>query len=233
MSKEFIYIAATREDAVILKSTKEPDKVWMVKKVDLYQQLDHAFIGGDIGNGFYPCLYSKALNHFYTNLYQKSSKVLYQLHTDGSYTEIHSRLNLPVCDVFALSDKFIIVGNYDALVTPLECSKNGFTGLVFDSVIWDHKLFLQAQTFKLYGDGLYFVYNVVYILRSDLSLYQVYRTDLALVRHLESKYDLHPQASTSCISSSDLDLIKTKLQLYNLNKQQDGVYLDTVKIFGG
>ena len=136
-----------------------------------------------------------------------------------------------MCDVFALSDRFIIVGDDNAFVTNLNCTNDNFTGLVFDYVVWDHKLFLQAQTFKLYGDGLYFVYNIVCILKSDLSLFSVYETDLSEVRALERKYDLHPQANTSRISPADLAKIHNSLQLYNLNKQTDGVYLDDVKIY--
>ena len=228
MNGELFYIIAVRDDAVLVSSTKDSGKAVTLQKSEMYRITDTTFIGGAIKDGFYPCLYSKSLNRFYSNLYRASSKVLYQLHPDGRYTEIHSRLNLPVCDVFALSDRFIIVG---AFVTNLNCTNDNFTGLVFDYVVWDHKLFLQAQTFKLYGDGLYFVYNIVCILKSDLSLFSVYETDLSEVRALERKYDLHPQANTSRISPADLAKIHNSLQLYNLNKQTDGVYLDDVKIY--
>ena len=231
MNGELFYIIAVRDDAVLVSSTKDSGKAVTLQKSEMYRITDTTFIGGAIKDGFYPCLYSKSLNRFYSNLYRASSKVLYQLHPDGRYTEIHSRLNLPVCDVFALSDRFIIVGDDNAFVTNLNCTNDNFTGLVFDYVVWDHKLFLQAQTFKLYGDGLYFVYNIVCILKSDLSLYSVYETDLSEVRALERKYDLHPQANTSRISPADLAKIHNSLQLYNLNKQTDGVYLYDVKIY--
>ena len=231
MNGELFYIIAVRDDAVLVSSTKDSGKAVTLQKSEMYRITDTTFIGGAIKDGFYPCLYSKSLNRFYSNLYRASSKVLYQLHPDGRYTEIHSRLNFPVCDVFALSDRSIIVGDDNAFVTNLNCTNDNFTGLVFDYVVWDHKLFLQAQTFKLYGDGLYFVYNIVCILKSDLSLYSVYETDLSEVRALERKYDLHPQANTSRISPADLAKIHNSLQLYNLNKQTDGVYLDDVKIY--
>ena len=231
MNGELFYIIAVRDDAVLVSSTKDSGKAVTLQKSEMYRITDTTFIGGAIKDGFYPCLYSKSLNRFYSNLYRASSKVLYQLHPDGQYTEIHSRLNLPVCDVFALSDRFIIVGDDNAFVTNLNCTNDNFTGLVFDYVVWDNKLFLQAQTFKLYGDGLYFVYNIVCILKSDLSLFSVYETDLSEVRALERKYDLHPQANTSRISPADLAKIHNSLQLYNLNKQTDGVYLDDVKIY--
>lgn len=231
MNVELFYIIAVRDDAVLVSSTKDSGKAVTLQKSEMYRITDTTFIGGAIKDGFYPCLYSKSLNRFYSNLYRASSKVLYQLHPDGRYTEIHSRLNLPVCDVFALSDRFIIIGDDNAFVTNLNCTNDNFTGLVFDYVVWDHKLFLQAQTFKLYGDGLYFVYNIVCILKSDLSLFSVYETDLSEVRALERKYDLHPQANTSRISPADLAKIHNSLQLYNLNKQTDGVYLDDVKIY--
>ena len=231
MNGELFYIIAVRDDAVLVSSTKDSGKAVTLQKSEMYRITDTTVIGGAIKDGFYPCLYSKSLNRFYSNLYRASSKVLYQLHPDGRYTEIHSRVNLPVCDVFALSDRIIIVGDDNAFVTNLNCTNDNFTGLVFDYVVWDHKLFLQAQTFKLYGDGLYFVYNIVCILKSDLSLFSVYETDLSEVRALERKYDLHPQANTSRISPADLAKIHNSLQLYNLNKQTDGVYLDDVKIY--
>ena len=215
MNGELFYIIAVRDDAVLVSSTKESAKAVTLQKSEMYRITDTTFIGGAIKDGFYPCLYSKSLNRFYSNLYKVSSKILYQLHPDGQY----------------LSDRFIIVGDDNAFVTSLNCTKDNFTGLVFDHIVWDHKLFLHAQTFKLYGDGLYFVYNIVCILKSDLSLFKVYETNLSEVRALERKYDLHPQSDISCISATDFIKIHDSLQLYNLNKQADGVYLDDVKIY--
>lgn len=97
MNGELFYIIAVRDDAVLVSSTKDSGKAVTLQKSEMYRITDTTFIGGAIKDGFYPCLYSKSLNRFYSNLYRVSSKVLYQLHPDGQYTEIHSRLNLPVC----------------------------------------------------------------------------------------------------------------------------------------
>lgn len=230
MINNLLYLAAVDDDKVAIMATQEPGKMKIIPRNKIYEVIESVFVAGVIGDGLYSCLYSKALNKFYTDYYRRSSKIIYYLNKDNTYTELHARLTLPVCSVYALDDRFIIVSTNNAYITRVYDTPEGFTGLVFSYVIWEHKLILLSQTFKLFGDGLYFVFNNVFILKSDLSLLQVYVTNKRKIVALQKKYGLHPQSDISKISDEDMTYIKNNLQLFNLNARDDGVYIDDLCI---
>lgn len=233
MTKELIFVAAKTDEKIVFTSTKDMTKFVVSNYKDVYSAIDGLMIGGYFFGGFYSSLYSQKLKRWFPSYYQFSSTVIQKLMPDGSYHPIHARITLPMCSVFLDDNRIIIANPNDAFINTVPCMNNGFTGLVLDHKIWQNKLFIHAQTVKLYGDGLYFVYNYIGILNSDLTLFPVYETNMADVRQLERKYHLNPQTSGITLEDRDHVLIVTKLQLYNLGKRDDGVYLDDLKIYGG
>lgn len=227
------FIAAAKDDQFAIGDVKDTSKLTIVTKMEMYEITDKFTIGGDTPAGFLASLYSKKLHRWYTNYYRKSMNVIYKLQNNGSYHEMHAKIELPMCSVFSDDNRIIVNTNNDAYISTIDCMMDGFSGIIFDSVVWEHKMFLHAQTFKLYGDGMYFVFNYVGILNGDLSLHTVYKTSMSDIRRLERKYGLNPQSTNTELSDDDHVFIAKKLQLFSLNKREDGVYLDDLRIFGG
>lgn len=231
---EILYIAAIDDEHAAIKSTLDSSDVTIISRREFSTASQGLVIGGDLGTRQYACLYSRKLNRWYYTYYLESaSRLLKWNYNKNEYTEYAPRLKLSMCSIFAENDKIIIANAETASVTQIKCMENGFTGLIFDSVIWDHKLFVHAQSFKVLGDGLYFVYNYVAILLGSLQLQPIYETRIADARYLEKKYKLNPQSNMPEFQDKDLHLLKDSLQLFELNKRDNGVYLDDLRIFGG
>lgn len=229
MMEELIYIVALDDEKAAVRSSFTPDKTLFVKRSELYKFANESFLGGYINGGLYSCLYSEAANKFYPEYYLSSPKKLYHLEKDGSYTEIHARLALPICSIFATTSKVIIAKDNNAFVTDLGCCNHGFTGMTFSAAIWDRKLFLLEQSVKVFGSGMYFVNNVLTIVKSDMSLQYVYKTPIRDALYLEKKYNLTPSSEEPVLSDEDKKKLHM-LQLYDLRKCEDGLYLDDVCI---
>lgn len=228
---EILYIAAIDDEKAAIKSNID-DRISLIPRKDLYKLYD-CCVGGNLCNRAYACLYCKSKNKWLYEYYWESSKKLlvWECNTD-KYTELSARLVLPMCSIYTFNSKLIIANTNDAYVTNLRCSEDGFTGMIFDSVVWNHKLFVHVQSFKTFSDGLYFIYNFVGVLMGDLSLKTVYETNLYSVRKLEKKYNLHAQSSIPDFEECDHALLQS-LKLFNLLKCKDGVYLDEQRVFGG
>lgn len=228
---EILYIAAIDDEQAAIKSNID-DRVTIVPRKELYKFYD-CCVGGNLSNRAYACLYCKSKNTWLYEYYWISSEKLlvWECNTD-KYTELSARLTLPMCSIFVRRDKMIVANTNNACVTSIRCTEDDFTGMVFDSVAWDHKLFVHAQSFKTFGDGLYFIYNFVGVLMGSLAIRPIYETNLYSVRKLEKKYSLHAQAPMPDFDDCDLPLLQ-ELKLFNLNKREDGVYLDDRKVFGG
>lgn len=230
---DVLYLAALDDKHAAIKSTLEPEKVAIMTVGELYKFADNACFGGDIGRDFIPCLYSRTKEQWYYQYYLKSPKELLVWDCKDEYKSMSARLALPVCSVFSDGTSIIVVQKDNALVTLINCLQYGFTALNFDSVIWNGLLFLHAQSYKTYRDGIYFVYNYVAILKKDLSLHPVFATSVMKVKQFEKKYDLLNPVGPKEFNIVDQSTVKSYLQLFELNKKQDGVYLDNVRIYGG
>lgn len=231
--KELVYVVGQKGNQIALMSTKHPSKCLLIDINELYRFTSEISIGGVIGSNVYPCLYSREQNQWYPDYYRKAHNVLFWRHRDGTYTEMHARLVLPMCSIFAHDSTIIVVSDNNANVNNLHCMQNGFTGMTFDSVVWNHTLFVHVQTVKLYGEGLYFIYNYVGILKSNLELYQIYRTRMSIIRRIESAYGLDYKSAFPDFTETDAALVNEKLHLFVLGTKSDGVYLDALRIFGG
>lgn len=229
--KELLYIAGNEGDKYIIRSTRDASKCLIATRNEMYKISCEFNIGGEVNGHFYCCLFSSSTRRWYTSYYRKSQKCLLKLHKDGRYTEMFPVLSLSVCRIFLDGNMFISINDNDAYVQNLNYLGNGFSGRMFDSLVWDHKLFLHMQTVKLFNDGLYFVNNYVGILKNDLSLYCVHSTNMSNVTRFERKYKLKHRSSHADILEQDKPLLET-LQLFNLHKSSDGVYLDNYKIYG-
>ena len=101
--------------------------------------------------------------------------------------------------------------------------------MTFSAAVWDRKLFLLEQSVKVFGSGMYFVNNVLTIVKSDMSLQYVYKTPIRDALYLEKKYNLTPSSEEPVLSDEDKKKLHM-LQLYDLRKCEDGLYLDDVCI---
>lgn len=232
MMDELFYIVALDDKKAAIKSTLQADKVMFSTREDLYKMASEAFIGGVINGGFYPCLFSKKLEKFYSEYYYVSPKRLYHLTSDREYVDMHARIVLPVCSIFATASNVIVAKENNACVTTLECNTLGFTGLTFSYAVFDHKLFLHEQSFKVFSDGLYFVNNIITVLKNDMSLQYVYKTPLQNAVHLEKKYNLRAQSSSVILSDRDKQILH-ELQLFDLRVAGDCLFLDDTCIVSG
>lgn len=230
-NSEMFYVLTWIKDVVAIKNFKTNEILY----IDYYKALELGQSGqlrGYFDGALHNCLRDSNTKKWYP-MYFESNGFVYRWINVGNYIQISPRKKLPMCSIYNYSGTLILGDNNGKYgVTFSKCLNQGFSGMTFDTIIANNKLFLHVQTFKTYNDGTYFIYNEVFIVKSDLSLFPLYSTDWALIQYLEKEYLLKANGSATKLRSieDELNILK-KLHLFKIHKNKDRVYLDDLLIY--